>query len=192
MINNDYYFNSITLISFYLVYFLDFFKIYIESFIKTTLNAMAKSGSKPEDGQATVNNPYITTAHTTNAPTLPIRDIYSINLNDYNSSSHLYPIQQTSRTSNQPLPPITKITQPPRNGFKFNVNFLIIPLVAFTVVAVAAIACGIVFGILYQPEKTVKNTRPPPQNNIDLNKDETDKALPTGPAYTGTITATGI
>lgn len=158
---------------------------------------MATSGTTPGNGQATVDNPSITNnANTpnnivnTNKSTLPTRDIYSININDYNSSSHLYPIS-TPNASNRPLPPIRiqKVNQPPKNGFKFNHSFLIIPIVAFIVIAIAAITCGVIFGILYQPEKADKNTFS--INDIPKNSDESSSTTANTP-NNATISRSGI
>jgi hypothetical protein len=87
----------------------------------------------------------------------PQRDVFSIDVNDFNSSSTLYPITNSNKhpsSASLPTPPVglprTKIT----SGFKFNRCFIFIPLIAFLLVAIAATVCGVIFGIMYQPVGT--------------------------------------
>jgi hypothetical protein len=88
-------------------------------------------------------------------------DIFSINIHDYNSSSTLYNVNSLSNLKNvasvNSATPVQTIktgknnsVQNQKGGFNFNRNFLIIPLIAFSVVAIVAIICGTVFGIISQ------------------------------------------
>ncbi len=84
----------------------------------------------------------------------PQSKVFSIDVNDFNSSSHLYPINNNNKypsSSSLPAPtiglPRTKI----KSGFKFNRCFLIVPLIAFLLVAIAATVFGVIFGVMYQP-----------------------------------------
>lgn len=76
-------------------------------------------------------------------------------LNEYTNSSY-YP-RTNNNVNNQPLPPILRqkarheVEYNTRSNFKFNRSFLIVPLIAFISVAIIAALCGVIFGILYQP-----------------------------------------
>lgn len=69
-----------------------------------------------------------------------------------------------------------------KNGFKFNRMFLIIPIVAFIIVAIIAVACGIVFGVIYRPNYKY--------SEIPKSEDNTTKALVASPITTLQTTTT--
>jgi hypothetical protein len=78
------------------------------------------------------------------------KNLFHVNIAD---SSNVNTTQiGTNNRQQQPLPPIKSIKQPRPRGFKFNRTFLILPLLAFLVVAIIAAVFGVIFGVLYQPD----------------------------------------
>ena len=81
-------------------------------------------------------------------------DVFSINIADYNSSSTLYNVNSLSELKTpgvfgkQPIKIMP--VKAAQSEFKFNRRYLLVPLLAFTVVAIVAIICGTVFGIMSQ------------------------------------------
>lgn len=80
-------------------------------------------------------------------------------LNEYTNSTHYYPRQNNTNVNNQvPLPPISRqkarhqVEYNTTSNFKLSRSFLIVPLIAFVSVAIFAALCGVIFGILYQPD----------------------------------------
>ena len=120
------------------------------------------------------------------APNQP--DVFSINIADYNSSSTLYNVNSLSDLKANSVfgkQPVVRIVpaKAAHSEFKFNRRYLLVPLLAFTVVAIVAIICGTVFGIMSQSNlskisdvavKASAETNSPP-SSISLNATKTIK-----------------